>query len=146
MSEQYLIVRIADRRVAFRASEVHSVIELESITPVPMAPPHVAGLAAMRSNVLTIIDCRRALGLDEVPARASRTTTVVVEYDGYLYGLAVDGHEDVSEADHDPDSDAVSFGARWDRVAHGMVEAVTGAALLVDVSGFVRGPEVSQAA
>ena len=29
-----------------------------SITPAPRAPPHVAGLAALRSRALTVVDCR----------------------------------------------------------------------------------------
>jgi len=146
MSELYLIVRIAERRIAFRASEVHSVIELEGITPIPMAPSYVAGLAAMRSKVLTVIDCRRSLGLEDVEAGAQSKTAVVIENEGFLYALAVDKHEDVIQADLDPVVGSVNYGERWSGVALGIVEAESGAALLVDASGFIHGPEAMKAA
>ena len=56
-----LIARIADQQVAISADTVESVVEVEAITPVPLAAPHIAGLAALRSRVLTIIDSYAAL-------------------------------------------------------------------------------------
>ena len=47
-----LIARIADQQVAISADTVESVVEVEAITPVPLAAPHIAGLAALRSRVL----------------------------------------------------------------------------------------------
>ena len=43
MRELLLVVTIADKRVALRAADVHSVIELEMLTPVPRAAGHVPG-------------------------------------------------------------------------------------------------------
>ena len=62
MADLLLIVRIADRRVALQAADVEAVVELEGITDVPGTAAHIAGLAALRSRVLTVIDCRLSLG------------------------------------------------------------------------------------
>ena len=51
MNELLLIVSIANERVALPAAAVESVVELESLIPVPRAGPHVAGLSALRSRV-----------------------------------------------------------------------------------------------
>ena len=56
MSDLLLIVTIAGERVALPASAVESVVELDALISVPRAAPHVAGLSALRSRVLTVID------------------------------------------------------------------------------------------
>ena len=56
MNELLLIVSIAGSRVALPAVAVESVVELEALIPVPRAPEHLAGLSALRSRVLTVID------------------------------------------------------------------------------------------
>ena len=73
MNELLLIVTIAGERVALPAAAVESVVELDTLIPVPRAAPHVAGLSALRSRVLTVIDCRRSLelGVTDYVATAS---------------------------------------------------------------------------
>jgi purine-binding chemotaxis protein CheW len=53
MADLYLIVRLAGRRVAFPAADVEAVVELEGLSPVPCALPHVAGLSALRSRIVS---------------------------------------------------------------------------------------------
>ena len=83
MDSLKLIARIAGQRIALTADAVESVVEIEAITPVPLAPPHVAGLAALRSRVLTVIDSYAALELGQSPrdglmpgGRRRRSTTI----------------------------------------------------------------------
>jgi len=146
MSELYLIVSIASRRIAIRACEVHSVIELDGITPIPKAPPFVAGLAALRSKALTVIDCCRSLELDKGEADSLSNTAVVIEKDEFLYAMLVDRHEDVVHARSDIVAKDDGYGDRWDLVAQGMIETDLGAALVIDVSGLIAGPDVRRAA
>ena len=94
MSEMLLIVHLAGRRAAHPAERVKSVIDLAEMTPVPRAPAHVAGLAALRSRPMTVIDCAASLGLP-VPEGLQRHRTVVVEHDGHLYGLLVADADDI---------------------------------------------------
>ena len=65
MNELLLVVTIAGERVALPAAAVESVVELDTLIPVPRAAPHVAGLSALRSRVLTVIDCMRSLELGD---------------------------------------------------------------------------------
>lgn len=146
MSELFLIVTIAGTRVAIRAAEVHSVIELSQVTPIPLAPPFVAGLAALRSKALTVIDCRRALDLEPAAHEALPKVAVVIEKDEFLYALLVDEHQDVVEAESGLAQEEVNYGERWNRVAQGMIETDLGAALLVRIEELINGPPVAQAA
>ena len=101
MSEMLLIVHLAGRRAAIPADRVNSVIDLAEMTPVPRAPAHVSGLAALRSRPMTVIDCAASLGLP-VPEGTQRHRTVVVEHDGHLYGLLVADADDIVAAVAEP--------------------------------------------
>ncbi len=136
MSDLYLLVKIGRRRVAIAGALVQSVVELADVVPVPLAPPHVAGLAALRSRALTVIDTRAAIGMDpaefETEGRAA-----VVEVDGHGYALLVDQVEDVAQAEAPPARLDATMGPEWDRISLGQVETPAGPAVLVDVAGLV---------
>jgi purine-binding chemotaxis protein CheW len=143
MADLLLIVRIAGERVAIPTAEVESVVEIGAGTPVPRAAPHVAGLAALRSRVLTVIDCHASLRPGE-PMPAIRDAMVVVA-DGPPYALLVDGVEDVVEASGDPGPLPAALGGGWARIGRAMVEAGDELLLQVDVGALIEGPPAAAA-
>ena len=140
MSQLLLIVSIAGSRVAFPSAAVESVVELDTLIPVPRAAPHVAGLSALRSRVLTVIDTVRSLDLGETDCSDGIREAAVVELDGHHYALIVDSVEDVIEALSDPTPIRAAMGEGWERIALGMVETELGPLLLVDVAALIAGP------
>ena len=140
MSQLLLIVSIGGSRVAFPSAAVESVVELDTLIPVPRAAPHVAGLSALRSRVLTVIDTVRSLDLGESDCSDGIREAAVVELDGHHYALIVDSVEDVVEAMSDPTPIRAAMGEGWERVALGMVETEDGPLLLVDVAALIAGP------
>lgn len=141
MNELLLIVSIAGSRVALPAAAVESVVELEALIPVPRAPVHIAGLSALRSRVLTVIDCRRSLELGTTDlASAGIHEAAVVEIEGHHYALTVDVVEDVFEALSEPAPVRAPMEAGWERVSQGMVETEEGPLLLVDIEKLIAGP------
>lgn len=140
MNELLLIVSVAGSRVAFPAASVESVVELEALIPVPRAAPHIAGLSALRSRVLTVIDTMRSLGLGSTECRNGVREAAVVEIDGHHYALIVDTVEDVVEAISDPTPLRGAMGEGWERVSQGLVETDEGPFLLVDLESLVAGP------
>ena len=142
MNELLLVVFIAGERVALPAAAVESVVELDTLIPVPRAAPHVAGLSALRSRVLTVIDCVRSLELGSTASAAQGIQeAAVVELDGHHYALIVDLVEDVVEAQSEPTPIRAAMGAGWERASVGMVETETGPLLLVDVAALIGGSE-----
>jgi len=115
------------------------VVELDTLIPVPRAAPHVAGLSALRSRVLTVIDCRRSLDLGVTDCSDGIREAAVVELDGHHYALIVDQVEDVLEAQSAPAPLRAAMGAGWERASLGMVETETGPLLLVDVAAIISG-------
>ena len=141
MNELLLVVSIAGSRVALPAASVESVVELESLIPVPRAPSHLAGLSALRSRVLTVIDCQRSLELGTTDLSNGRLhEAAVVEIAGHHYALTVDAVEDVVEALSEPSPIRAAMGDGWERVSQGMVETEEGPLLLVDIAALVAGP------
>lgn len=141
-----LVVTIAGERVALPAAAVESVVELDTLIPVPRAAPHVAGLSALRSRVLTVIDCMRSLELGDTDCSDGVREAAVVEIEGHHYALIVDLVEDVVETGSDPVPVRAAMGRGWERVSLGMVETSEGALLLVDVAALVAGVETRAAA
>jgi purine-binding chemotaxis protein CheW len=145
MNELLLIVTVAGQRVAWPAAAVESVVELDTLIPVPRAAPHVAGLSALRSRVLTVIDCMRSLELGTSDTSDGIREAAVVELDGHHYALIVDIVEDVVEALGEPSPVRAAMGDGWERVSKGMVETEVGPLLLVDVEALVSGVETRAA-
>ena len=146
MSQLLLIVTIAGSRVALPASAVEGVVELDALIPVPRAAPHVAGLSALRSRVLTVIDCQCSLGFGETLRSGDFQEAVVIELDGHYYALLVDVVEDVVEALGAPTPVRAAMGQGWERASLGMVEVEGGPLLLIDVAALVGGPDHRAAA
>ena len=138
MAELLLIVRLAGERIALPAADVESVVEIESLTPIPGAAGHVAGLAALRSRVLTVIDCLASLD----PARRlgeGRSEAVMTVVDGHPYALMVEAVEDVVEASGERQP-AASLAGGWRRIGRAMVEAEGDLLLLADIEALIAGP------
>lgn len=139
MSDLYLIAGIAGERVALCSTHVESVVEIEAVTTVPLVAPHIAGLAALRSRVLTIVDTLAALDLGRIE-REDMLQAVIVTIDGHLYGLLVDQVEDVVSLAEPPSPVRAVLSPGWARVATGVVEIDGDALLLIDPAALIAGP------
>ena len=144
MSDLLLIVRLAGRRIALPASEVEGVVELDGITPAPRAAGHVAGLSALRSRVLTVIDGLASLEFGRAPVEGL-LEAIIVPSGGHTYALLVDSVEDVIEAQRPPAPIRTPVGAGWDRVAIGTIDAGKDLLLLVDPHLMIAGPSAQAA-
>lgn len=136
MNELILLMTIAGRRCALRAEDVQSVIEVGHIVPIPLAPASVVGMAALRSQALTVLDCRRAIGFEPAD-HATDIRAALVSVEGHSYALRVDSVEDVTEAMSEPEMVNGGFGAQWTAVSRGKIETPSGPALLLDIAALV---------
>jgi purine-binding chemotaxis protein CheW len=141
MAGLLLVANLAGERVAFPATEVESVVEIEGLTPVPGAAGHVAGLSALRSRVLTAIDCRAALAAGERIERPH--DALVVMRDDHAYALLVDGVEDVVEATGPVAPAPPGLASAWCRVAAGHTPYAGGLLLLLSIDALIAGPRMT---
>jgi purine-binding chemotaxis protein CheW len=139
MDDLKLIARIAGQDVALPTTAIESVVEIDAITPVPLAAPHIAGLAALRSRVLTIIDSYAALELGTA-SRDGVLQAIVVTIDNHLYGLLVDDVLDVAAITGEPGPLHAGLSRGWAEAALGLVEHQGRALLLLDPARIIAGP------
>ena len=139
MEKLYLIARIADTRVALRSDAINSVVTVGQPVAVPAAPPHVVGIFALRSRVLTLIDPHVVVGLPPVPV-APGQRVVVVDVADHGYALLADEIEDVCFIDAPETRITGKLMPGWARVADAMIEHEGHSLLVVDPSHFITLP------
>ena len=144
MEKLYLVARIADTRVALRSRTIHSVVTVGQPVEVPAAPPHVAGLFALRSRVFTLIDPHVVVGLPPV-AVAQGQRVIVVDVADHGYALIADEIEDVCFIDAPETRVAGKLLPGWARVADAVIEHEGASLLVVDPAHFITLPVASAA-
>ena len=145
MNHLYLFATLAGTRVAVETREVEAVVKLVDISPVPGMGAHVAGLSALRSRVLTIIDVAALVRGTPTPAE-ERGFAIIADISGHSYGLMVDAVYDICQV---PEG-ALPLRGQIDRVwaphARGVVEHEGQPYLLVSLGGFIEAGMLAQAA
>jgi purine-binding chemotaxis protein CheW len=141
----FLFATIADTPVAVRASEIEAVVRLGDIVPIQRVPPHVRGLAALRSRVLTVIDIEsrifgRAMTIHRHPL------AVVADISAHTYGLLVETVSDICEAPGGIQPIQGRIGHAWAPYASALVEREGQSHLLLSLSDFVGAPATARAA
>jgi purine-binding chemotaxis protein CheW len=84
------VFALAGAPFALEVTRVREVVVFENWTAVPLAPPHVVGVANLRGDVVPIADARALLGLS---ARRSERPlrTLVIAAEGLEAALVIDG-------------------------------------------------------
>lgn len=139
MNGLYLLVELAGERALLPAEIVESVVEIDDVTPVPCVSPHVLGLFALRSRVLTVIDSTAALDLG-THDRSGLMYAVIVTVDGHLYGLLVDQVEDVIAVPGEPMPPRALLSHGWSRMIDGVLDHEGEPLLLINVPSLIGGP------
>ena len=145
MNNLYLLATLAGTRIAVEAREVEAVVRLAEISPVPGMGPHVAGLSALRSRVLTIIDVAALIHGRATPAQ-DRRLAIIANISGHSYGLMVDAVSDIS---HVPGGEVPLRGQlspAWTPHARAIVEHDGHPWLRVSLAAFIEGNGLPQAA
>lgn len=97
---QYLTFSAGNKNLAISILDVKEIIEINTITDVPMTPDYIRGVINLRGNVVPVIDLSARLGKEcsEITKR-SCIVLVQVEYneDSQLLGMLVDAVDEILE-------------------------------------------------
>lgn len=96
--EQVCTFRLDNLLLGIGVGEVHEVLLSQTLTPVPLAHPVVAGLLNMRGNIVVAVDLRRVLHLPERTG-APPPVNIIVRNGMGLLSLQVDEVGDVMEVE-----------------------------------------------
>jgi len=138
MKSLYLIARIDGSRVAIQSDLVESVVHVTDVVPVPKSDPAVAGLFALRSRVLTLIDSQYHVTGVTKPFE-NRGLAVIAEIAGHHFGLLVDSVEDAVTIDTDDVEKSVMPSPQWSKLASGLVQVGGEIAMIIDPEQLVSG-------
>lgn len=145
MNHLYLFATLAGTRVAVETREVEAVVKLTDISPVPGMGVHVAGLSALRSRVLTVIDVA-ALIRGSPTSAEDRVFAIIAEISGHSYGLMVDAVYDICQVPEGALPLRGQLDRAWTPYARGVVEHEGQPWLLVSLCGFIEAGVLAQAA
>jgi purine-binding chemotaxis protein CheW len=112
MPELFLLAEIDGTSVAIASEVVESVVHVHDFIRVPRADPLVAGIFALRSRVLTLIDTQYAVTGKSKPV-PENALAVIAEIGGFHFGLIVGGVTDVITIEENQYEHAITPGPNW---------------------------------
>jgi purine-binding chemotaxis protein CheW len=74
--EQYIEFDIEKEQYAIRIRDIHEIIKIQDITPIPNVTPYVKGVINLRGKIVPVISLRNMFGFQE--KEYSRTTRIIV--------------------------------------------------------------------
>jgi purine-binding chemotaxis protein CheW len=90
IGEQYLLFSLADREFAVRAESVQGVERLSDLTPVPNVAPWVKGVMNLRGSIVSVVDLRQFLDLDQL-VYSPQTRLLSLQANDMMICVVVDG-------------------------------------------------------
>lgn len=95
---QYLTFLVGNENLAINILDVKEIIEINTITRVPMTPQYIRGVINLRGNVVPVIDLSARLGR-ECSEVTKRTCIVLVQVEhndeSQLLGMLVDAVDEI---------------------------------------------------
>ncbi len=90
----HFTVKIKSQTIGLPVDCVKTVFYLDRLTPIPLAPPEVAGLANLRGRIVTALHLDKCLRIDAAQRNAP-LLAVGISHNGDDYALLVDDTGDV---------------------------------------------------
>ncbi len=135
---ELVTITLAGQLFGVPVEDVRDVLAPPPTTPVPLAPPEVAGALNLRGHIVIVIDLRKRLGLPPL-ADDMRPMCVVIEQAGELYALLVDRVGDVLRpAEETIEQSTTVLDPLWRQVATGICRLESSLLVMLDVARAVE--------
>lgn len=148
LMHQYLTFLVGKENFAINILDVKEIIEINTVTRVPMTPEYIRGVINLRGNVVPVIDLSVRLGR-ECSEITKRTCIVLVQIEysdgSQLLGMLVDAVDEILDFSESSILPAPDFGAdiRNDFI-HGMGRVGDEFIILLDVNHVLAIRELSE--
>jgi len=94
------VMRLGEDYFGLDLAAVREFIQVANVTPVPCCPSHILGNMNLRGEVMTLVDIRSALSLDNAAAPKPEKA-IVVDVDDIVAGITVDQVCDIVQFSND---------------------------------------------
>ena len=133
VGNEYVTVTIGPQLFGIPINLVNEIFKPERLTSVPLSNPDIAGVLNLRGRIVTMIDCRRRLGISNI--KSDRDFMAVgVERDGDHYGLLFDGVGEVLRYPPENLEPApVNLDTHWKKVSKGVFRMENGLLVVLDI-------------
>lgn len=140
-SKDYLTVTIAGQRFGIPVLQVQDVLREQKVTRIPLASKEIAGSLNLRGRIVTAIDVRKRLGLenkkDGVPSMS-----VVVEHKDELFSLIIDSVGDVLRFENKyHEANPGTLDPLWRDISTGIYQMEEELLVIMDVSRLLEDVE-----
>jgi purine-binding chemotaxis protein CheW len=95
---QVVVFTLGKEKFALETRLVHGIDKSMIITSVPTAPYYIKGLANLRGTIISVIDLKRYLNMEDI---AKEENIIIVEIEEERVGLMVDSVHEVVEITND---------------------------------------------
>lgn len=134
LSEDFLTINVANQMFGIPVLQVQDVLREQRVTKIPLAAPEVAGALNLRGRVVTAIDIRRCLSMDDREENAS-TMSIVVEYKEELFSLVIDSVGEVIRLDKSNfERNPSTLDPAWKGISSGIYQLEQNLLIILDVS------------
>lgn len=140
MASLFLVAQIDGKRVAIESHWIESLVHVQDVIPVPRCHPSVAGLFALRSRVLTLIDSQYLVTGVREPVRKG-ALAVVAEISGHHFGLLVDSVKDVVSISDSQFEAHIAPAKQWRHLVTGTALVDGELVMILDPSKLISGDE-----
>jgi purine-binding chemotaxis protein CheW len=131
--KEYVTATIGGQLFGLPIQQVQDVFMPERLTRVPLAPPEIAGVLNLRGRIVTLIDMRDRLGLQQ-SAGQGVVMAIGVESSGESYGLLIDSVGEVLKLDDTGrEPNPINLDPRLARVSAGIHRLDGQLLMLIDV-------------
>lgn len=136
-TREFVTIMLGSQLCGIDVLKVQDVLGPQKITPVPLAPVEVSGLLNLRGRIVTAIDLRRRLGLEE-RGEDDPGMSVVVEHNGELYSLTVDSVGEVLRFPVDSfERNPATLDTLWRRFSDGVYRLEKGLLVVLNDDGLL---------
>ena len=130
---EYVTAMVGGQLFGLPILRVQDVFTPERLTRVPLAPSEIAGVLNLRGRIVTLIDMRRRLGLNQSDDNGV-AMAIGVESRGESYGLLIDSVGEVLKLDDSKrEANPVNLDASLARVSAGIHRLDGQLLIVVDV-------------
>jgi purine-binding chemotaxis protein CheW len=140
MAFLYLIAHVNGACVGIESDKIESIVHVQDVIAVPSCDPSVAGLFALRSRVLTLIDTQYLVTQSKQVA-AKGALAVVVDVGGHHYGLLVDWVEDVVPIEEDQIEANIHPAKSWAKLVTRTASIDGRLVMILDPTSLVNGQD-----
>lgn len=133
----FVTIYVAKQLFGIPVERVQDILIPQNIAHIPLAPNEIAGAINLRGRIVTVVDVRQCLGLEQ-PEEGQPPMCVTVEQGLELYSLKVDSVGAViSMPIHRIEKNPTTLDQRWRRISSGVIQLEEELLILLEIDSLL---------